>query len=152
MTAELCSWSGRRVYRQELDIMASQGIRDARKQRLNKFVFSLLTKLRLCGSICHVISVLFSQLYHCLLSIIFCCGFHMDPWGIHLLIALKLPFSDIIVSRIHVSVTFPMSCPWVSASHSLYTSSICCTWPDFSSRAMCFSGVSVELIQCFIIF
>lgn len=51
MTVELYSWSGRRMDRQERVIMALQGIRGMRKQRLNKFVFTLPAKLRLCVSL-----------------------------------------------------------------------------------------------------
>lgn len=104
-------------------------IRDMGEQRLNKFVFGLLNvtqglvkNVSICP--CHP-STVFPAVPLPPVWIIFGCGFHMGPWGFHVLIALKFPFSDILCFEdTHVSYFPPILCPWVSASHTLHSPTI----------------------------
>lgn len=93
---------------------------------------SLVKNVSICP--CHLCSV-FPAVPLPPVWIIFSFGFHMGPWGIHALIALKFPFSGILCfedthAGYHV-------CPWAQllASHTLHslTRLISCTVHDLIS-------------------
>lgn len=99
-----------------------------------------------------VISALFSQLHHCLLfgsfsSVDFTWVLKASKSDCPKISFFRHPFL-----RMSESGYLCHLCPWVSVSHTLYSPTISSTWPDLSSRVMHFSGVSLELISCFIIF